>query len=290
MGLLPESATVRGSVQLRGQELVGLADRELARIRGRKIAMVFQDPLSALTPVYTIGNQIAETIQIHQGSSEQAAFARAVELLDAVGIPNAAQRAKAYPHEFSGGMRQRVMIAMAIANDPDVLIADEPTTALDVTVQAQILALLETARRMTGAATVMITHDLAVVAGIADRIVVMYAGKAVESGPVVPVYADPRMPYTIGLLGSVPRLDRPGRPLTPIEGAPPDLARMPQGCPFVSRCPVNVPVCRTVEPALEPVPDSARRAACHRRGEIAFGGIDGSPVFPLPEIATPTEQ
>jgi peptide/nickel transport system ATP-binding protein len=290
MGLLPPSATVSGSVRLRGQELLGLPDRRLARIRGSSIAMVFQDSLSALTPVHRIGDQVAEAVRIHQSVSGTAAHRRAVELLDAVGIPNAAQRAKAYPHEFSGGMRQRVMIAMAIANDVDVLIADEPTTALDVTVQAQMLALIETARQMTGAAIVMITHDLGVVAGIADRVVVMYAGRAVESGPVVPVYADPRMPYTIGLLGSVPRLDRPGRPLTPIEGAPPDLARLPQGCPFVSRCPVSVPVCRTVEPVLEPVADSARRAACHRRGEIAFGGIDGSPVFPLPEIATPREE
>jgi peptide/nickel transport system ATP-binding protein len=290
MGLLPPSATVSGSVRLCGQELLGLSDRRLARIRGRKIAMVFQDPLSALTPVHRIGDQVAEAVRIHQGVSGAAAHGRAVELLDAVGIPNAAQRAKAYPHEFSGGMRQRVTIAMAIANNPDVLIADEPTTALDVTVQAQVLALLETARRMTGAATVMITHDLGVVAGIADRIVVMYAGKAVESGLVVPVYADPRMPYTIGLLGSVPRLDRPGRPLTPIEGAPPDLARLPQGCSFVPRCPVSVPVCRTIEPALEPVAGSSRRAACHRSGEIAFGRIGGSPVFPVPEIATAGEE
>jgi peptide/nickel transport system ATP-binding protein len=285
MGLLPESATVKGSVQLRGQELVGLADRELARIRGRKIAMVFQDPLSALTPVYTIGNQIAETIQIHQGSSEQAAFARAVELLDAVGIPNAAQRAKAYPHEFSGGMRQRVMIAMAIANDPDVLIADEPTTALDVTIQAQVLELLDTARQMTNAATIMITHDLGVVAGKADRLIVMYAGKAVESGPVGPVYADPRMPYTIGLLGSVPRLDRPGETLTPIEGSPPNVSRLPRGCPFAPRCPVSISVCETIEPALEPTADGGRRAACHRSEEIEQGLIHGAPVYPVPAIA-----
>ena len=285
MGLLPPSATVSGSVRLRGQELLGLPDRRLARIRGSSIAMVFQDSLSALTPVHRIGDQIAEAVLIHQRVSRVAAHDRAVELLDAVGIPNAAQRAMAYPHEFSGGMRQRVMIAMAIANGPDVLIADEPTTALDVTVQAQVLALLDTARRMTGAAIVMITHDLGVVAGIADRIVVMYAGKAVESGPVLPVYADPRMPYTIGLLGSVPRLDRPGQPLTPIEGAPPDLARLPQGCPFVPRCPVRVPVCRTIEPALEPVAGSARRAACHRSGEIAFGRIGESSVFPAPAIA-----
>jgi peptide/nickel transport system ATP-binding protein len=290
MGLLPATARVTGSVRLRGQDLLGLSDRELARIRGRKIAMIFQDPLSALTPVYSIGDQIAETVMIHQGASKADAFKRAVELLDAVGIPNAAQRAKAYPHEFSGGMRQRVMIAMSIANDPDVLIADEPTTALDVTIQAQVLELLDTAREITNAATIMITHDLGVVAGIADRILVMYAGKAVESGRVEPVYADPRMPYTIGLLGSVPRLDRPGQPLTPIEGSPPNVARLPKGCPFVARCPVRIPVCETVEPDLEPTAGGGRWAACHRSEEIELGLIHGAPVFPLPKIATLREE
>jgi peptide/nickel transport system ATP-binding protein len=290
MGLLPLSATVRGSVKLRGQELVGLPDRQLARIRGNKIAMVFQDPLSALTPVYSIGDQIAETVQIHRGVSKADGFTRAVELLEAVGIPNARQRAKAYPHEFSGGMRQRVMIAMAIANDPDVLIADEPTTALDVTIQAQVLELLDTAREITNAATIMITHDLGVVAGMADRIVVMYAGKAVESGPVEPVYADPRMPYTIGLLGSVPRLDRPREPLTPIEGSPPNVARLPEGCPFVSRCPVRISICETVEPDLEPTAGGGRSAACHRSEEIELGLIHGAPVYPPPAIATAREE
>jgi peptide/nickel transport system ATP-binding protein len=290
MGLLPESARVAGSVRLRGQELVGLPDKQLARIRGNTIAMVFQDPLSALTPVYSIGDQIAETVQVHRGVSKADGFARAVELLDAVGIPNARERAKAYPHEFSGGMRQRVMIAMSIANDPDVLIADEPTTALDVTIQAQVLELLDTAREITNAGTIMITHDLGVVAGMADRIVVMYAGKAVESGPVVPVYADPRMPYTIGLLGSVPRLDRPGEPLTPIEGSPPNVARLPEGCPFVSRCPVSIPICSTVEPALEVTAGGGRRAACHRSEEIELGLIDGVPVFPAPVIATARDE
>jgi len=290
MGLLPESARVSGSVRLRGQELVGLSDKQLSRIRGNSIAMVFQDPLSALTPVYSIGDQIAETVQVHRGVSKSLAFARAVELLDAVGIPNAAQRAKAYPHEFSGGMRQRVMIAMSIANDPDVLIADEPTTALDVTIQAQVLELLDTAREITNAATIMITHDLGVVAGMADRIVVMYAGKAVESGPVFPVYADPRMPYTIGLLGSVPRLDRPGQLLTPIEGSPPNVARLPEGCPFVARCPVSISVCETVEPTLEPTAGGGRHAACHRSEEIEFGLIHGAPVFPPPAIATVREE
>jgi len=290
MGLLPASARVTGSARLRGQDILGLPDRELAKIRGRKIAMIFQDPLSALTPVYSIGDQIAETVMIHQGSSKAAAFARSVELLDAVGIPNAAQRAKAYPHEFSGGMRQRVMIAMAIANDPDVLIADEPTTALDVTIQAQVLELLDTAREITNAATVMITHDLGVVAGIADRILVMYAGKAVEEGPVEPTYADPRMPYTIGLLGSVPRLDRPGQPLTPIEGSPPNVSHLPQGCPFVTRCPVRIDICSTIEPDLEPTAGGGRRAACHRSEEIELGLIHGAPVFPLPKIATVREE
>jgi peptide/nickel transport system ATP-binding protein len=290
MGLLPESARVTGSVRLRGQELVGLSDKQLSRIRGNSIAMVFQDPLSALTPVYSIGDQIAETVQVHRGVSKSLAFARAVELLDAVGIPNAAQRAKAYPHEFSGGMRQRVMIAMSIANDPDVLIADEPTTALDVTIQAQVLELLDTAREITNAATIMITHDLGVVAGMADRIVVMYAGKAVESGPVFPVYADPRMPYTIGLLGSVPRLDRPGQLLTPIEGSPPNVARLPEGCPFVARCPVSISVCETIEPTLEPTAAGGRHAACHRSEEIEFGLIQGAPVFPPPAIATVREE
>ncbi|HUQ17643.1 MAG TPA: ABC transporter ATP-binding protein, partial [Candidatus Saccharimonadales bacterium] len=266
-------------------KLVGMSDTGLAKIRGSKIAMIFQDPLSALTPVYTVGAQIAETIRIHQGSSKDAAFARAIELLDAVGIPDAAQRAKAYPHEFSGGMRQRVMIAMSIANDPDVLIADEPTTALDVTIQAQVLELLDTAREITNAATIMITHDLGVVAGIADRLIVMYAGKAVESGPVGPVYADPRMPYTIGLLGSVPRLDRPSQTLTPIEGSPPNVSRLPQGCPFVPRCPVAISVCETIEPALEPTAEGDRTAACHRSEEIERGLIRGVPVYPIPEIA-----
>ena len=283
MGLLPRNARITGSVRLQGDEVLGRSDAELARIRGNRIAMVFQDPLSALTPVYTVGDQIAETIRIHQGLKAGPAAARAVELLDSVGIPNATQRAKAFPHEFSGGMRQRVMIAMAIANDPDVLIADEPTTALDVTIQAQVLDLLETARQMTNAATVMITHDLGVVAGIADRVVVMYAGKAVERGSVGPVYADPRMPYTIGLLGSVPRLDRPGQPLTPIKGAPPNVGKLPPGCPFSSRCPVVLPVCREIEPSLIATA-SGSWAACHRAAEIEHGLIDGVPVFPLPEL------
>src|SRR3954447_10692097 len=283
MGLLPRNARITGSVRLQGEELLGRSDNELARVRGNKIAMVFQDPLSALTPVYTVGDQIAETIRIHQKLAAGPAAARAVELLESVGIPNAAQRAKAFPHEFSGGMRQRVMIAMSIANDPDVLIADEPTTALDVTIQAQVLDLLETARQMTNAATVMITHDLGVVAGIADRVVVMYAGKAVERGSVGPLYDDPRMPYTIGLLGSVPRLDRPGQALTPIKGSPPNVSKLPRGSPSSGRCPVVLPVCREIEPDLVPTA-SGSAAACHRAHEIDHGLIGGVPVFPVPKI------
>src|SRR3954462_8022116 len=205
-GLLPQHAIVEGSITLEGRELVGLDDAGMARIRGKRVAMVFQDPLSALTPVYTVGDQIAEALLVHRGAkiSKQAAAKRAVELLDLVGIPNAAERVKAFPHEFSGGMRQRAVIAMAIANDPDLIIADEPTTALDVTVQAQVLELLQTAREVTGAGIVLITHDLGVVAGTADRVMVMYAGRAVESGTVDEIIDAPRMPYTLGLLGSIP--------------------------------------------------------------------------------------
>ncbi|MGH3710089.1 MAG: ABC transporter ATP-binding protein, partial [Pseudonocardiaceae bacterium] len=184
MGLLPAQATVTGSIRFQGRELLGRPDVELSQIRGQHISMIFQDPLSALTPVYTVGDQVAEALLVHGAPSRRAAVARAVELLDLVGIPDAARRAQAFPHEFSGGMRQRVVIAMAIANDPDLIIADEPTTALDVTVQAQVLAVLATAREITGAGIVLITHDLGVVAGLADRVQVMYAGRAVETGPV----------------------------------------------------------------------------------------------------------
>ena len=272
MGLLPENARVTGSVRFRERDLIGLSDRELSDIRGRRISMIFQDPLSALTPVYTVGDQIAEAVLAHNDVTRQAAHARAVELLTLAGIPNAARRASAFPHEFSGGMRQRVMIAMAMANQPDVIIADEPTTALDVTIQAQILDVLKTAKEATGAAIVLITHDLGVVAGFADRVAVMYAGRIVEIGDVDDVFYRPRMPYTLGLLGSIPRLDVGRRQrLTPIDGHPPSLVHLPSGCPFWPRCPLRIEKClSSVEPALLPIQghDPSHRAACHRSDEI----------------------
>jgi peptide/nickel transport system ATP-binding protein len=287
MGLLPETARVTGSVRFRGEEITGRTDAALSQIRGRKIAMIFQDPLSALTPVYPVGDQIAEAITAHQAIGRDAARARAIELLDTVGIPNPAQRATAFPHEFSGGMRQRAMIAMAIANDPDVIIADEPTTALDVTIQAQILDVLRRARDVTGAAVILITHDLGVVAGFADRVAVMYAGALVETASVDAVFYRPRMPYTIGLLGSIPRLDV-GRdqPLTPIEGNPPSLVRLPSGCPFHPRCPMRIDVCVEKVPALLPVrpEDPSQLAACHRSGEIEARGLTGADIFPSPAV------
>ena len=253
MGLLDEGASVEGSIKLHGTELLGRDDNWMSDVRGKKVAMIFQDPLSALTPVYTIGDQIVEALQIHSQMSDKDAWNRALELLDMVGIPNPEVRAKAFPHEFSGGMRQRVVIAMAIANDPDLIIADEPTTALDVTIQAQILDLLRVAQRETHAGVVMITHDLGVVAGLADRVAVMYAGRIVERANVDELFYRSRHPYTIGLLGSLPRpdLDK-DEPLTPVEGNPPSLLNLPSGCPFAPRCPMAIDACRQAEPELTP--------------------------------------
>jgi peptide/nickel transport system ATP-binding protein len=280
MGLLPRTATVRGSVRILGQELLGLKDREMTKVRGKRIAMIFQDPLTSLTPVYTAGAQVVEALQAHDRQlSDRDARDRAVELLALVGIPDPARRVDAYPHELSGGMRQRVVIAIAIANDPDVIIADEPTTALDVTVQAQVLEALQRAKSETGAALVLITHDLGVIAGHADRVTVMYAGRAVETGTVEDIFYRPRMPYTLGLLGSLPRMDeaRPGR-LTPILGTPPSLLNLPTGCPFAPRCPAARERCTTDEPDLVPVDGTAaHRSACHFHEELV--GMSSADLF-----------
>ena len=270
IGLLPEYAAVSGSARLNGEELLGMGDEEMSRIRGRRIGTVFQDPMSALTPVYTVGDQIAEAIRVHHPEvSRAAARQRAVELLELVGIAQADRRARAFPHELSGGERQRVVIAIAISCDPDLIICDEPTTALDVTVQAQILEVLKTARDVTGAGVLIITHDLGVVAEFADRALVMYAGRAVEAAGVEELYTDRRMPYTAGLLGSVPRLGaRRGERLVPIPGAPPSLVTLPPGCPFAPRCPLSTDDCLAAEPALASV-GPGHSAACIRTDQVA---------------------
>jgi oligopeptide/dipeptide ABC transporter ATP-binding protein len=281
MGLLPGSANITGSVRFRGRELLGLKDGEMSAVRGKSVAMVFQDPMTSLDPVYKIGNQIAETVRQHDKSISRAgARARAVDLLKLVGIPNAADRVDAYPHEFSGGMRQRVVIAIAIANQPEVIIADEPTTALDVTVQAQVLEVLKTAQDETGAATVLITHDLGVVAGMVDRVLVMYAGRAVEKGTVDDVFYRPKMPYSIGLLGSMPRIDTGDKQrLTPIKGSPPSLINPPPGCPFGPRCPLHYSKCDEQEPDLYQVDGPRHTAACIRVNELVAADVAAEDIF-----------
>ncbi|OMC41591.1 peptide ABC transporter ATP-binding protein [Mycolicibacterium fortuitum] len=289
VGLLPEFAEVSGSVRLRGEELIGRSDAEMSRIRGNTVGTVFQDPMSALTPVYTVGDQIAEALQAHNRDlGRRAARSRAVELLELVGIAQPEQRARSFPHELSGGERQRVVIAIAIANDPDLLICDEPTTALDVTVQAQILGVLKTARDVTGAGVLIITHDLGVVAEFADRALVMYAGRAVEDAPVAGLYERARMPYTVGLLGSVPRLDAPqGTRLVPIPGAPPSLTTTPTGCPFAPRCPLAIDECEAAEPELiELAPD--HHAACIRTEQVA--GRSAAEIYQVPGTAATTAE
>ncbi|WP_030264686.1 ABC transporter ATP-binding protein [Streptomyces sp. NRRL B-24484] len=290
LGLLPGTARVGGSVRLDGRELVGLPARELAAVRGRRIAMVFQDPLSAFTPVYRIGDQIAEAVRIHQDVDRATARKRAADLLDLVGIPAPGRALDSFPHEFSGGMRQRAMIAMAIANDPDVLLADEPTTALDVTIQAQVLDVLRTAQRETGAALVLVSHDLGVIAGSADRVAVMYAGRIAETAPVDELFAAPRHPYTLGLIGAVPRLDGRGGPLVPIPGRPPAPGELGRGCPFAPRCPLAEDRCRTAEPALTGLTHDAATghlAACVRADELAARRPAPAEVYPVPAVPAP---
>jgi len=246
------TATVSGSIDFRGRDLLALPEKEVRSVRGRDISMIFQDPVTSLNPVLTIERQITEGIESHLGLSHGEAIARAVELLDKVGIPHAAERLHDYPHQFSGGMRQRVMIATALSCNPALLLADEPTTALDVTIQAQILRLMKELSHEYDAAIILITHDLGVVAGMTERILVMYAGRIVESGPAKPLFAHPHHPYTIGLLRSVPRLDEPRRAtLDSIEGLPPDLAHLPPGCAFAPRCTLRSDECWQQVPELE---------------------------------------
>jgi oligopeptide/dipeptide ABC transporter ATP-binding protein len=263
LGILPRAGRVTGGHALfEGRDLIGRPDRELRAIRGRDIAMIFQDPMTSLNPVLTIGRQIRESIETHFDLDRKAAEARVVELLEQVGIPEAKRRARDYPHQFSGGMRQRAMIAMALACEPKLLIADEPTTALDVTIQAQILDLLRALVAERDTALIMITHDLGVVAGMCERVNVMYGGMVMESGSAEDVFASPRHPYTLGLLQSVPRLDTPrGRKLQPIEGAPRDMLRAPSACPFAPRCAYEVEQSRQeVPPLVEIAP--GHKVAC----------------------------
>lgn len=288
MGLLDKNASVKGSITYHGEELLNKSDFEMSEIRGEGIAMVFQDPLSALTPVFSIGDQIKEALVTHNPKmTEQQIHDRSIELMNLVGIPDPEGRLKSFPHEFSGGMRQRVMIAMAIANDPDVIIADEPTTALDVTIQAQVLEVLRKAQRETGAAVIFITHDLGVIAGVADDIVVMYAGRPVEKADVDSIFDRPAMPYTMGLLGAVPRSDRERNSrLVPIPGSPMNLVNMPKGCPFAPRCPLATDICHTTEPAMEPVPGRPGQfVACHRTQEIVSKGLTFHDVYTVAEAA-----
>jgi oligopeptide/dipeptide ABC transporter ATP-binding protein len=264
----PPARTVAGAITFRGQDLRALSAGQLRAVRGGPVGMVFQDPMTTLNPVMTVGTQIAEAVLLHQRAvTRRAALARAVGLLELVGVPNARQRVRQYPHEFSGGMRQRAMIAMAIANDPDLIIADEPTTALDVTIQAQVLDLIKKARQETGAATILITHDLGVVAELADRIVVMYAGRVVESAGVEELFAEPRHPYTMGLLASLPRMDADADQLTPIPGNPPNMADPPAGCAFHPRCPLARQRCQDERPDLLDI-GGGRRSACHFHTEL----------------------
>mgnify|MGYP004495049033 FL=1 len=287
IGLLDDNAKVTGSIIMNGEELIGKTDEEMSEIRGERIAMVFQDPLSALTPMFTIGDQIAEgLITHHPDMSKQQIHDRCVELLELVGIPQPEERLSSFPHQFSGGMRQRVMIAIAIANNPDVIIADEPTTALDVTIQAQILDVLAKAQKETGAAVVLITHDLGVVAGAADDILVMYAGRPVERASIDDVFQHPSMPYTMGLLGAVPKPHiAASQRLVPIQGNPPSLVDIPKGCPFSPRCPLATPECSLSEPNLEVVDaSSGHLASCRRLQEIIDKNMKYTDVFPVPDL------
>ncbi|WP_435125755.1 ABC transporter ATP-binding protein [Actinacidiphila sp. bgisy144] len=264
MGILdmPPGRITHGEILFQGEDMLKMSAEQRRRIRGRKIAMIFQDALSSLNPVLSVGYQLGEMFRVHQGMSRKQARAKAIELMDRVRIPAAKDRIGDYPHQFSGGMRQRIMIAMALALEPDLIIADEPTTALDVTVQAQVMDLLAELQREYNMGLILITHDLGVVADVADKIAVMYAGRIVETSPVHDIYRAPAHPYTKGLLQSIPRLDRKGQELYAIKGLPPNLTRIPGGCAFHPRCPIARDVCRTEVPQLHTV-GAERGSACH---------------------------
>jgi oligopeptide transport system ATP-binding protein len=269
----PPGRVVGGEVIFAGRDLMKLSDAEMREVRGGEIGMVFQEPMTSLNPVLSIGRQITEMVEQHRGSDRAAAEKRAVELLGLVGIADAARRLRQYPHQLSGGMRQRVMIAIALACEPKLIIADEPTTALDVTIQAQILELMQRLTQQLGVALIVITHNLGIVARYAHRVNVMYAGRIVESGPAAAIYHSPHHPYTMALLKSVPRLDRPRQArLDPIEGQPPDLTQLDQGCSFRPRCRFAVESCANATPRLDPVGAPGQSAACFRSGDLALDG------------------
>ncbi len=259
----PPGRVVGGEVLFQGRDLLKLSEEEIRQVRGNKIAMIFQDPMTSLNPVLTIGQQVSEALELHMGMDKKQARERTIELLEMVNIPEARSRLGDYPHQFSGGMRQRVMIAMALSCNPQLLIADEPTTALDVTIQAQIVDLVKELREGMGMAIIWITHDLGIVAGLVDRVQVMYAGFVVERADVHEFYANPSHPYSLGLLGSLPRLDARSREkLTPIDGLPPDLIVLPPGCPFYARCQFRVPQCTQENPKLRPINGRGHEIAC----------------------------
>jgi oligopeptide transport system ATP-binding protein len=272
LGLVPKPPAVypKGRIFWKGIDLLTTPDRELREIRGGEISMIFQDPMTSLNPVYTIGHQISEMIRVHERISAKAAKLRSIEMLDLVGMPNPQQRVDDYPHQFSGGMRQRAMIAMALSCNPELLIADEPTTALDVTIQAQILEILEKSARELNVAVLLITHDLGVVAGICDRVAVMYGGRIVEEAPVDDLFERPLMPYTWGLMKSIPQMDQAtAKRLYTIPGSPPVMSRPPKGCAFAARCEFALDKCRTEVPELE-IYQAGRLVRCHRVNEPNF--------------------
>jgi oligopeptide/dipeptide ABC transporter ATP-binding protein len=269
----PAGRIVSGEIMFRGRNLLALSEEDMRHIRGREIAMIFQEPMTSLNPVLTVGRQLTEGLEIHLGMTPAAAQQRAVELLAMVGIPDSARRLRQYPHQFSGGMRQRIMIAMALACNPALILADEPTTALDVTIQAQILELMKDLSRRLGVAMLVITHNLGVVARYADRVNVMYAGRIIERASARELYANPRHPYTLGLLRSVPRLDEPRRErLAPIEGQPPDLTRLPPGCAFAARCVFQVERCLRESPPLRPLGADSHVSACWEADRVKAHG------------------